>query len=74
MFHSPEEQPVAHLAYEVMRRLENQPQKLPSVPYLQKPEIQAMVSDRLSVIYLIVYANRRTSNSRKYNAMANGIR
>src|SRR5581483_7059024 len=46
-FHSPEEQQVAQLAYKVIRKLENQPQKLPSVTYLQKPEIQAMVVEEV---------------------------
>lgn len=46
-FHSHEEQQVAQLAYKVIRKLENQPQKLPSVTYLQKPEIQAMVVEEV---------------------------
>ena len=43
VFDSPEEQKVAQLAYEVIRKFENQPQHLPSVTYLQKPEVQKMV-------------------------------
>ena len=31
------------MAWEVIRKLENQPQKLPSVTHLQKPEIQAAI-------------------------------
>lgn len=42
-FQTPGEQKVAQITYEVIRKLENQPQKLPSVTYLQKPDIQAMV-------------------------------
>ena len=41
VFTKPEEQKVAQLAYEAIRKLENQPQKLPHVNYLFKPEIQA---------------------------------
>ena len=43
-FQLPEEQKVAQIAYEVIRKLENQPQKLPSVTYLQKPEFQALIA------------------------------
>ncbi|WP_435548316.1 DEAD/DEAH box helicase [Desulfobacterium sp. N47] len=43
VFAKPEEQQVAQIAWEVIRKLENQPQKLPSVTHLQKPEIQAAI-------------------------------
>ncbi|MHB8389764.1 MAG: DEAD/DEAH box helicase [Acidobacteriaceae bacterium] len=43
VFTKPEEQKVAQIAYEVIRRLENQPQTLPTVEHLQKPEIQAAI-------------------------------
>jgi type III restriction enzyme len=43
VFAKPEEQKVAQLAYEVIKKLENQPQKLPSVTHLTKPEIQAEI-------------------------------
>ncbi len=43
VFQTPEEQKVAQIAYEVIRNLENQPQKLPSVTYLQKADVQAEV-------------------------------
>ena len=43
---SPEEQKVAQIAYEVMRKLESQPEKLPSVAYLQRPDVQARVFTR----------------------------
>ena len=43
VFTTPEEQKVAQIAWEEIRRLENQPQKLPSVNYLQKPEILAAI-------------------------------
>ncbi len=42
-FTSPIEQQAAQVAYQVMRKLEGQPQTVPSVAYLQKPEVQAQV-------------------------------
>ena len=42
-FTKPEEQKVAQIAYEVIRKLENQPNALPTVEYLKKPEIQAAI-------------------------------
>src|SRR5258706_4519258 len=38
-----EEQKIAQIGYDVIRKLESQPQKLPSVTYLQQPEVQAAV-------------------------------
>jgi type III restriction enzyme len=38
-----EEQKVAKIAYDVIRKLETQPNTLPSVTYLQQPEVQAAV-------------------------------
>jgi type III restriction enzyme len=38
-----EEQKVAKIAYDVMRKLETQPNTLPSVTYLQQPGVQAAV-------------------------------
>ena len=43
LFTKPEDQKVAQITYEVIRKLENQPQTLPTVEYLKKPEIQAAV-------------------------------
>lgn len=43
IFKTAEEQKIAQIAFEVIRKLENQPQKLPSVQYLQEMEIQKMV-------------------------------
>ena len=40
LFAKPEDQKVAQIAYEVIRGLENRPQKLPTVACLQNPEIQ----------------------------------
>jgi type III restriction enzyme len=43
VFTTPEDQKVAQITYEVIRKLENQPQTLPSVSHLSRPEIQAAV-------------------------------
>lgn len=43
VFAKPEEQKVAQIAYEVIRKMENQPREVPSVAHLQKPEIQAAI-------------------------------
>ncbi len=42
-FAKPEEQKVAQITYEVIRKLENQPQTLPTIEHLKKPEIQAAI-------------------------------
>ena len=42
-FAKPEEQQVAQIAYQVIRNLENQPQTLPTVEHLKKPEVQAAI-------------------------------
>ena len=42
-FTKPEEQQVANIAWEVIRKLENQPQRLPDMNHLKKPEIQAAI-------------------------------
>ena len=42
-FTKPEEQKVAQITYEVIRKLENQPLTLPTIEYLKKPEIQAAI-------------------------------
>ena len=43
LFAKPEEQKVAQIAYEVIRGMENQPQTLPTVEHLKRPEIQAAI-------------------------------
>ncbi|MBL8171556.1 MAG: DEAD/DEAH box helicase family protein [Acidobacteria bacterium] len=43
VFTKPEEQKVAQIAYEVIRKMENKPSQVPSVAHLQKPEIQAAI-------------------------------
>jgi type III restriction enzyme len=50
-FHTPEEQKVAQIAFEVIRKLENQPQIVPTLSYLQKPEIQARVARQVEAQY-----------------------
>ncbi|MEK6409532.1 MAG: DEAD/DEAH box helicase family protein [Acidobacteriota bacterium] len=50
-FPKPEEQKVAQIAYQVIRELENQPAKLPSVNYLQRPEVQAEIVHQVAERY-----------------------
>ncbi len=42
-FTKPEEQKIAQIAYEVIRRLENQPTIVPTLAHLKNPEIQAAI-------------------------------
>ncbi len=42
-FAKPEEQHIAQIAYQVIRNLENQPQKLPTIEHLRRPETQAEI-------------------------------
>jgi type III restriction enzyme len=42
-FTKPEEQKVAQIAYDVIRKLESQPRDVPSVTHLQKAEVQAAI-------------------------------
>ncbi len=43
VFAKPQEQQVAQTTWEVIKKYENQPQTLPSVSHLKKPEIQAAI-------------------------------
>jgi type III restriction enzyme len=43
IFTKPEEQKVAQIAYEVIRKLENRPTIVPTLAHLKKPEIQAAI-------------------------------
>ncbi|CAG9932358.1 DEAD/DEAH box helicase [Candidatus Nitrotoga arctica] len=43
IFIRPEEQKVAQIAYEVIRKLENQPTTVPTLAHLKNPEIQAAI-------------------------------
>ena len=51
VFSLPEEQKLAQIAYDVIRTLESQPQKLPTVSYLQKPEFQAQILQEVTNQY-----------------------
>jgi type III restriction enzyme len=51
VFTTPEDQKVAQITYEVIRKLENQPQRLPSVSHLSHPEIQAAVLNEVKSQY-----------------------
>jgi type III restriction enzyme len=50
-FQNPEEEKVAQITREVIRKLENQPQRLPSVTHLTRPEVQAEVVARVAEQY-----------------------
>jgi type III restriction enzyme len=43
VFTKPEEQKVAQITYEVIRKLENQPNVVPTLAHLNKPEVQAAI-------------------------------
>jgi type III restriction enzyme len=43
VFTKPEEQKVAKIAYEVIRKLENQPTTVPTLAHLKNPEVQAAI-------------------------------
>ena len=51
VFAKPEEQKVAQIAYEVIRSLENQPQKVASVSQLLRPEMQAEITRKVEERY-----------------------
>lgn len=51
VFTKPEEQKVAQIAYEVIRKLENQPTKLPSVTYLGRADVQAEIVHQVTEKY-----------------------
>jgi type III restriction enzyme len=48
---SGEDQKVAQITYDMIRRLETQPEKLPSVGYLQQPETQATLLEEVAAQY-----------------------
>jgi type III restriction enzyme len=50
-FHTPEDEKVAQIAREVIRKLENQPQVLPSVSYLANSDVQAAVLKEVAAQY-----------------------
>ena len=51
VFTTPEDQKVAQIAYQVIRKLENQPQLLPSVSYLTNTDVQALVLQEVAAQY-----------------------
>jgi type III restriction enzyme len=51
VFTKPEEQKVAQITFEVIRKLENQPQKLPSVSFLAHKEMQEQVAQTVASLY-----------------------
>lgn len=52
-FQKPEEQKVAQIAYAAIRKLENQPQKLPGVSYLQQSAVQAALVKEVTAEYTV---------------------
>ena len=50
-FSNPEDQKIAQITYDVIRALENQPQKLPTVNHLQKSEMQAQIVQEVTNQY-----------------------
>jgi type III restriction enzyme len=51
VFRDAEEQKIAQIAYDVIRKLESQPDQIPSVIYLQQPEVQATVLRQVASQY-----------------------
>jgi type III restriction enzyme len=51
VFTKPEEEKVAQFVYEAIRRLENQPQKLPTAGYLTRPEIREAIVQEVVAQY-----------------------
>ena len=43
LFSKPEEEQVAQLAWEVIRKLESEPERVPTVDHLKRPEVQAAI-------------------------------
>ncbi|OQY79708.1 MAG: type III restriction endonuclease subunit R [Chloroflexi bacterium UTCFX4] len=50
-FETPQEAEVAKIAYDVIRQYENQPEQIPSIHYLEKPEIQEMITREVQAQY-----------------------
>jgi type III restriction enzyme len=51
VFQTPEERQVAQITYDVIRKFENKPQQLPSVTFLQKPEMPAEILKEVEAQY-----------------------
>jgi type III restriction enzyme len=50
-FQKPEEEKIAQITRAVIHKLETQPQQVPSATYLQKPEVQALVLEKVESEY-----------------------
>jgi type III restriction enzyme len=51
VFAKPEEQEIARIAYNVISKLGNQPEKVPTIGFLKKAEVQAEIVQRVSEQY-----------------------
>jgi type III restriction enzyme len=51
VFKTPEEQRVAQIAWQVIRKLENDPQRVPGVSHLAKPDVRALVLEEVAAQY-----------------------
>lgn len=51
VFTQPEERKIAQIAYEVIRTLENQPERAPSITYLQSLEAQTFIAQEVAARY-----------------------
>jgi len=51
IFQTPQEEKVAQITFAVIRKLENQPGEVPAAVYLQKPEVQAAVLEKVKAEY-----------------------
>ncbi len=51
VFTKPEEQKVAQITWDVIRRLESQPQTVPTIEHLKKPEVQAAIVKAVEAQY-----------------------
>lgn len=51
VFHTPEEQKIAQITYDVIRKLENQPKIVPSISHLDNPDIHALILKKVETQY-----------------------
>jgi type III restriction enzyme len=51
IFASPVEQKIANLTYQQIQKLENQPEKVPTISYLATPKVQSMVREAVAKEY-----------------------
>ena len=50
-FATPEQQRVARLAFEVIKRLESKPQEVPTLAALESPEVQSAIVDEVTALF-----------------------